>query len=61
MGKNAVAISYKYKEVGFDNLTELRWAKVQLGRFMFLKPEDEVAILWERLFGLRFGKIFGAY
>ena len=32
VGKNEVAIAYKYKEVGINNSTELRWAKVQLGR-----------------------------
>ena len=36
VGKNEVAIAYKYKEVGINNSTELRWAKVQLGQYVLL-------------------------
>ena len=36
VGKNEVAIAYKYKEVGINNSTELRWTKVQLGQYVLL-------------------------
>ena len=38
------AIANKYKEVGIDNLTELRCAKVQLGLFFLWIHVNDVRI-----------------